>query len=124
MYKALRNGHEGIVELLLSKGANVNQKAYRTIGIHFAAESGYLDILQLLIKNGANVNFLDEDRQTPFHGAAIRNRVDSVKTFFELGTNLDLNIRNIEGNTVFEEVVGKKLGGIFKMLIYDNHKKN
>ena len=75
----------------------------------------------LLIKNGANVNFPDENHQTPFHGAVVRNRADSVKRFFELGTNLDLNNRNQYGRTAFEDAAKKNLGGILKMLMYDNH---
>ena len=124
LLNATEEGYFEVSKILVENGANVDGIVGEVSNLHYAAESGFLDILELLIKSGANVNFLDEDRQTPFHGAAIQNRADVVKTFFELGTNLDLNIRNIEGNTVFEEVVEKKLGGIFKMLIYDNHKKN
>ena len=119
--------YEGCYEvcrILLENGANVDGLAELYTPLHYAADEGHLEIIELLIKNGANVNFRDDDFQSPFHGAAIRNRADSVKKFFDLGTDLDLNIRNIEGNTVFEDALEKKLGGIFKMLIFDNHQKN
>ena len=113
-----------VCKVLLENGANVDGLAEPYTPLHYAADEGHLEIIELLIKNGANVNFRDDDFQSPFHGAAIRNRADSVKMFFDLGTDLDLNIRNILDRTVFEDALEKKLGGIFKMLIFNNHQKN
>ena len=115
-------GYYGVCKVLLENGANVDGDGdVPETPLHHAAENGHLEIVELLIKNGANVNFPDENHQTPFHGAVVRNRADSVKRFFELGTNLDLNNRNQYGRTAFEDAVKKNLGGILKMLMYDNH---
>ena len=94
--------------------------------LHFAAEDEYLDILELLIKHGANVNYRDEDNVTPFNGAVHYNHADVVQRFFELGTNLDLNIRNDYGNTAFEDTFGsrKRFGNVGKLMIYQDHIKN
>ena len=109
-------------KVLLQNGANVDGDMWSMSNLHFAAEDGYINIVELLIQNGANVNFLDEERQTPFHGAVLHNRADVVRRFFELGTNFDLNNRNMFGNTAFEDAVEKKeLGGILKMMMYHNH---
>ena len=93
--------------------------------LHFAAEEEYLDILELLIKHGANVNYRDEDNVTPFNGAVHYNHADVVQRFFELGTNLDLNIRNDYGNTAFEDAVDSKktFGRVGKLMIFQEHIK-
>jgi ankyrin repeat protein len=57
-------------ELILSKGADVNEAA--TSGdvagwtaIHYAASNGNAELLKFLIKNGANVNAVTADGKTP-----------------------------------------------------------
>ncbi len=60
----------GFAELLLSKGADVNEAA--TTGdvagwaaIHFAASNGNEELIKFLIKNGADVNAKTADGKTP-----------------------------------------------------------
>ena len=59
LHLAARGGHKEIVELLLSKGANVNEKVDNSEGataLHYAAHEGHKEIVELLISKGANVN--------------------------------------------------------------------
>ena len=126
LHDASSEGYFQVCKIVLENGASVDGGVDPMSPLHFAAEEEYLDILELLIKHGANVNYLDEDNVTPFNGAVRLNRANIVKTFFELGTNLDLNIRNDYGNTAFEDTFGsrKRFGNVGKLMIYQDHIKN
>ena len=62
-----------IVELLIAKGVNVNEKDNRGgTPLHSTASGGRKEIAKLLIAKGADVNAKDEDGETPLDWA-IRN---------------------------------------------------
>jgi len=54
-----------IVELLITKGADVNAKAYGGTPLHLAAIRGHKEIAELLIDNGADLNAQDVASRTP-----------------------------------------------------------
>jgi len=63
---AAGNGHKEVLELLITKGADVNAKAGDgTTPLHNAAVYGHNEIAELLIANGANVNAKEVDGLTP-----------------------------------------------------------
>ena len=55
---ASQNGHEKVVELLLSHGANVHDKRTTTgtSSLMIACTRGHLKVVELLLSNGANLN--------------------------------------------------------------------
>lgn len=60
-----------VAELLLRKGANVDEKTKDLMTpLHVASEKAHNDIIEILIKNDAKVNALDSLGQTPLHRAA------------------------------------------------------
>ncbi|MCA7010200.1 ankyrin repeat domain-containing protein [Wolbachia endosymbiont of Tribolium confusum] len=63
---AAEYGHEKTVEVLLKKGANVNEKDYfdRT-PLHLTVFSGHESVVNALIAAGADVNAVDRDEWTP-----------------------------------------------------------
>ena len=97
LYKALRNGHEDIVELLLSKGANVNQKASRTIGMYrevysplgIAIKKGNLPIVQILLKYSANPNIQCWSNDYPLAFALSFGHTEIAKLLLEHGANIN-----------------------------------
>ena len=125
LHDASYEGHFQVCKIVLENGASVDGNTDQMSPLHFAAEDEYLDILELLIKHGANVNYRDEDNITPFNGAVRYNHAEVVQRFFELGTNLDLNIRNDYGNTAFEDAVDSKktFGRVGKLMIFQEHIK-
>jgi ankyrin repeat protein len=60
LYAAARNGHEGVVGYLLTRGANVDAKGvFGATGLHWAAINGHADTVALLIAHGANPALAD-----------------------------------------------------------------
>lgn len=56
--KACDQGHMEIVQLLIERGANVNNKGGADLTpIMNAATTGYVEIVQLLIDNGAEISY-------------------------------------------------------------------
>ena len=87
----------GMVELLLAKGAHVNQTvSYKTALMHAASE-GHLEIARLLIAKGAEVN-ARTDEGTALMMAVWRGNPQVVKLLLDNGA--DLNAKHRTGNTV------------------------
>ncbi len=70
LHYAAQYGHKEIVQLLISKGANVKAKTDdgRT-PLHSAAAKEHKDIAELLIEKGADVNAKSNKGKTPLHWA-------------------------------------------------------
>ena len=60
---AAERGHKEIVELLISKGADLEAKYLGKTPLHWAAFKGHKEIVELLIANGADVNTQDKTSQ-------------------------------------------------------------
>uniref|UniRef100_A0A6C0BB72 Uncharacterized protein n=1 Tax=viral metagenome TaxID=1070528 RepID=A0A6C0BB72_9ZZZZ len=69
----IQKGNVDIVEFLLSKGANVNQRVHRdkTTPLGYACECNNPAIVDILIKAGADVNKTDKNGYAPLHVACI-----------------------------------------------------
>ena len=68
LHKASKNGHFGIVELLLSSNADptIKTKVGKT-PVHFAATQGHINIVKLLYDTGADLKAKDMHQLTPLH---------------------------------------------------------
>jgi cytohesin len=117
LHCAVENGHKEIVELLAAAGADVNARRRRPAGdapLHSAVRGGHNDIVGILASRGADLNMKDNSGQIPLDIAISQNRkdivelllakgaevpsihtavrmgnVESVKAFFEKGTNIN-----------------------------------
>jgi hypothetical protein len=79
---AAQNGHQKIVEYLLSKGCDPNRytKNYNERALHAAARRNHLGIVKTLLKHGADPNILDDYRNKTALDYAIHKRhIDIVK---------------------------------------------
>ena len=66
LHMAVENGHEDVVQLLLTRGANVDaQSVDGRTPLQLALESGNESIAQLIIQTGANVNANLASDETP-----------------------------------------------------------
>jgi ankyrin repeat protein len=110
----MREGHTEIVELLISKGADISplhfaiymkdegkarslieggadvnkRTPYGTTPLHRAADSGLKDLANLLIDKGADVNAKDNWNWTPLHYAAYGHK-DIAELLIAKGADVD-----------------------------------
>jgi ankyrin repeat protein len=96
LHEAAMEGHREIVELLISKDADVNVKsADGTTPLHFAARHN--GIAELLIDKGADVNAKGWKGLTPLHEAASNGHKEIAEQLIAKGADvhaLDDNERN------------------------------
>lgn len=86
----------GMVELLIAKGARVNQPATSSTALMYAAAEGHLDIAKFLLAKGAQVNAQADDG-TALMKAVRRGNPEMVKLLLDAGA--DVNAKHRTGNT-------------------------
>ncbi|KAG7154657.1 Integrin-linked protein kinase pat-4-like [Homarus americanus] len=70
LHWAAKEGHVGIVEMLVTRGARINSTNLGDdIPLHLAAAHGHRDVTSLLLRHKADVNFINEHGNTPLHYA-------------------------------------------------------
>lgn len=122
LHEACIGGDKDIVDLLLSQGEDVNQRARNgSTPLVLAAASGHVDVVEFLIAKGADVSVTGPEGRTivdvakqgkhsdvvnvlrkhgvreTLYGAAISGAIDDVKRLIAEGA--DVNIRNRAGGT-------------------------
>jgi uncharacterized protein len=90
MMLAALNGDIAMVQLLISKDAEVNKKGWAPL--HYAAANGHDDIVKLLLDHSAYVDAGSPNGTTPLMMAARGNHVSTVKLLLDNGA--DLNVKN------------------------------
>jgi len=101
LYYASEYGNFSVCELLISKGANVNQTTtghgYDLAPLHIASERGYIEICKLLIEKGANVNqTTNRCLKTPLHFASGNGFIEICKFLIEKGAKVNQATNNGE----------------------------
>jgi len=97
LHQAARDGDIAQVKLLISKGANVNEKVDGSTPLHPAAEIGHKDVVEFLIANGADVNARGNANWTPLHLAATAGKRDIAELLITKGA--DVNAKDMDGRT-------------------------
>ncbi|KAJ8397112.1 hypothetical protein AAFF_G00009660 [Aldrovandia affinis] len=102
-----------VTELLLRKGANVNEKNKDfMIPLHVAAERAHNDVMEVLQKHGAKMNALDTLGQTALHRAALAGHLQTCRLLLNYGA--DPTIVSLQGFTAAQmgnEAVQQILNG-------------
>lgn len=76
---AAKDGSKPLVELLLSSGADVNEKNYSSeVALHYAALGGHQDIVQILLDHKADVNVKNDADATPLAAASSAGKTDII----------------------------------------------
>ncbi|KAF3848863.1 hypothetical protein F7725_015360 [Dissostichus mawsoni] len=87
-----------VTELLLRKGANINEKNKDFMTpLHVAAERAHNDIMEVLQKHGAKVNAVDTLGQTALHRAAMAGHLQTCRLL--LGYGADASLLSLQGFT-------------------------
>ena len=97
LIKSSIKGHKEIVELLIKKGADINDRYRGSTSLIISSLYGHKDIVELLIQNGADVNSKDKYGDTALMSASRHGYKDIVEILLKNGA--DVNIKNDYKNT-------------------------
>ncbi|WP_339048225.1 ankyrin repeat domain-containing protein [Candidatus Mesenet endosymbiont of Phosphuga atrata] len=91
LYRAAKNEHVEIAELLLKNGAKVDIiNNYNEAPLHCAICDEDIDIVKFLLKNGADVNVKDRNGNTPLHWAILRRNTGLVNLLLKNEANVNV----------------------------------
>ena len=85
---ALSNGRSDVVEAMLTKNVNINEKDARGQTILHQVLSGDGSMTKLLLDKGAKINERNDAGQTPLHLAALNGNVGPLKTLLDYKADL------------------------------------
>jgi ankyrin repeat protein len=97
---AIGNGYIDVIQMLLSAGADPNQKSSRGDVPIIEACDKYnpsIEMIQLLIENGAKLDEQNYGGKTALHISAAENQFEVVKLLLSHGANP--NVQDDDGNT-------------------------
>eukprot|EP00964_Phaeocystis_antarctica_P065113 scaffold39231_cov60-Phaeocystis_antarctica.AAC.2 len=90
LHEASLRGHTEVVQLLLDKGAPVDEKTEsgRT-ALMWASNNGHTEVVKLLLDKGASVNEKDKEGSTALMGASQYGRTGVVVLLLDNGASVD-----------------------------------
>lgn len=96
---AAYQGQTDVVQNLLNRGADVNERSGCGLGwdpnvtaLTCAAHGGHMETVKVLVENGADVNARSNDGWTPLISAAYEGHVDVAKFLIEKGADVDVSM--------------------------------
>ncbi|XP_048712418.1 poly [ADP-ribose] polymerase tankyrase-2 isoform X2 [Caretta caretta] len=90
-----------VCELLLRKGANINEKTKDFLTpLHVASEKAHNDVVEIVVKHEAKVNALDNLGQTSLHRAAHCGHLQTCRLL--LSSGCDPSIVSLQGFTALQ----------------------
>ncbi|XP_032648990.1 poly [ADP-ribose] polymerase tankyrase-2 isoform X3 [Chelonoidis abingdonii] len=107
-----------VCELLLRKGANINEKTKDFLTpLHVASEKAHNDVVEVVVKHEAKVNALDNLGQTSLHRAAHSGHLQTCRLL--LSSGCDPSIVSLQGFTALQmgtESVQQLLQALFSFV--------
>lgn len=104
LHWAIRSQHNGILALLLEKGAELNAKNREgRTPLHEAILGGNSVAIDMLLAKGASINAQDKTGSTPLHLAALFGNISTIERLLEHGA--DMNIQNNLGKTPLQMIM-------------------
>lgn len=90
LFTAASRGHDGIVEMLVQEGADVDGRVIKDRNaVHVAALEGHAQTVDLLLRHGANHRIACKRYGTPLAAAAERGHLEAVEVLLEAGANVN-----------------------------------
>ena len=116
LHWSVQRGRLDVVELLLSRGVEINVKnLYGETPLDLAVQNGELDIAKFLVEKGADINVTDNRGDTLLHRAAERNQKDLVVFLIDVGA--DMSVQNNIAETPLGTAVRREYKDIVEFLI-------
>jgi len=116
LHEAAADGDIEQVKLLISRGADVNEKdSGGKTPLHYASEKGHTEVAKLLISRGAYVNAMSSDRRMspdwrkPLHYAAMGGHKQTVELLISKGA--DINAQSQGGRRLWFEAMRSPAAG-------------
>ena len=104
MHIAFQENHLEIVKLLISSGADIENKTKGGFTpLHIASLNGHLEIVKYLILSGANIQNKTNHRITPLHIACKKNHIEIVKYLISHGA-CPMRVTGF-GTSLFDELL-------------------
>ncbi|KAI1800722.1 hypothetical protein F4811DRAFT_495067 [Daldinia bambusicola] len=95
LHLAARNGQKDSVDLLLSRGADIDQcNCNKASPLFLACKYGHSEIAISLLEAHADISKRDEYGNTPFLMACFENRLETMRLLLERGSKEQLNDKN------------------------------
>jgi cytohesin len=109
LHLAARKGDLEMTNLLISKGADINDEtANEGTPLHAAVEGGFKEIAEILLAKGANIEATTPYGYTPLHSAVLAGNQDMVELLLTKGANPDSRTNAGETATDLAEAGGHK----------------
>ncbi|KAG3239027.1 hypothetical protein PI124_g16026 [Phytophthora idaei] len=116
---ACEKGHDGVVAVLLEKGASIDLALPNGFNsLQIACENGSFGAVKSLIESGASVNEVDGDGESPLYTAALHGHLDVVR--FLLENNASASLANISGWTPLMKATEQGHVRVVKALLKSN----
>ena len=81
---AVNNGYLSTVELLVSKGANINATdKFKRSALHWAVRYNFVELVEYLLNIGINTDIIDVEERTAFEIAKSMANIDMMATLNE-----------------------------------------
>ena len=90
LFHAVGSNDIELVEILLAKGANINEEdEYGCTPLFTCVRCGYTHLSKVLLMNDANVNAVDNWKSSPLHCAARNGHIDILQLLIMYGANVN-----------------------------------
>lgn len=106
-YNYNRAHYKEVIDLLVQKGANINEANHKGVTpLMVAASDDKVESIKALIEHGVDVNAKDSQGNTALHYAVERGRLDAFRALIACKT-LAINAQNKQGQTVLHLAANK-----------------
>jgi E3 ubiquitin-protein ligase mind-bomb len=103
---AAHQGHIDIVRILLTHGANLEQRdADGDTALHYACFGNQPDCISLLLSKGADINSINSTGCSSLHIAINKQLLECTKRLLEhQQPSIDVNLQDIYGDTGLHDI--------------------
>ncbi|KAK4316320.1 hypothetical protein Pmani_012504 [Petrolisthes manimaculis] len=123
LHLAAKNGHATVVEELINRGANCEERFNKGMqAVHLAANGDHIDVLQVLNQHGCHLEATARDGSTPLHMAAENNCVKVARWLMD--QMVTLKVKNQDLLTPEDCARKKKNFDLAEMLQQHKEKAN
>ncbi|XP_071507715.1 ankyrin repeat domain-containing protein 27-like [Diadema antillarum] len=118
LHVAALHGHETLIDTLLRRGANPNNKnssSQQSTPLHLACQCNHPKVVAKLLLHGAKCNIKDSRGNTPLHYCCLNGHVDPAEVLIQHGASV--NQINQRGNSPLHEAARFNFAPLVRLLL-------